>query len=123
MIRAIGWLFKTALFAALVLILGNSVNWHGRTISDQVKLQLSHAERSDLAGKLKDWTADTKPYRDSLKRETTREAKRLIHLRPRPSVASNESSPGGEPSEQLPSSERQKLRALIRELNGPENRN
>jgi hypothetical protein len=120
MFKAIGWLIKTALFAALVLVIGNLVNWKGRTVSDQVKVQLSHAERTELGEKLKDWTSDTKTYRDDLVRETTHEAKKLTHLRPHTAVAANGE---GEPSEQLPSSERQKLRALIRELNSPQDRN
>jgi uncharacterized membrane protein len=120
MFKAIGWLIKTALFAGLVLVIGNLVNWRGRTISDQVKTQLSHAERTELGEKLKDWTSDSRAYKDDLVRETTHEAKKLTRWRPHAAVTASEE---GEPGEQLPSSERQKLRALIRELNSPQNRN
>src|SRR6185312_9150448 len=92
MLKALGWTLKIAMFAALVLVLGNYIHVGGRTVSDQVRTGLAHAERSDLASDVKDWaTRLTKDARKGASRHA-REA-------------------------EIPSSEKQKLRDLIRELN------
>lgn len=46
MFKLIGWCFKFAIFAAVVLVASHLVRWNGRTISDQVKTGLSKAERA-----------------------------------------------------------------------------
>jgi len=45
MFRLIGWVIKTALFAALILVVGQIIQWNGKSVSDQIKTGLSHAER------------------------------------------------------------------------------
>ncbi len=97
MLRLIGWAIKLGLFAAIVLVLGHVVTWKGQTISDQVKTQISHAERMDLVGQVKHWT------------NKTLGEERGAHGAP---------SNGKQKDEQILSSERQKLKALIQELNG-----
>jgi hypothetical protein len=95
MLKALGYLFKIALFSIFILILGNAVHWEGRTISDQVKLRMSHAERSQVYGSVRNWAE--KLTLDA-KKGAARKADQVI-------------------DEEIPHSERQKLRALIRELN------
>jgi hypothetical protein len=46
MLKIIGWIFKTTLFAIVVLIAAHYVTWDGKTVSDQVRSTLSSAERS-----------------------------------------------------------------------------
>ncbi|HUP58172.1 MAG TPA: hypothetical protein VM598_12010 [Bdellovibrionota bacterium] len=88
--------FKVALFSLIVLTLGNIFGWSGKTVSDRIRTQLSTAERKidHAAGEARNWVA---------------EKGREILPEPR----KQERDP-----EQIPPSERQKLRNLIRELNG-----
>lgn len=90
MLKAIGWMLKLAVFSLVVLILGNYVRWpsSGRTISDEVRTHLSHAERSAVAGQVREWAG-----------KVTEDARKGIQ-------------------EEISPSERQKLNTLIRELNG-----
>jgi hypothetical protein len=121
MFKAIGWLIKAALFAALVLVLGNLVHWKGRTVSDQVRVGIAHAERSDVADKLKDWTSNTADDLEDHVPKNVIEGAKHLRLHPLKKIAANSVSRSEEDQsdERLPSSERQKLRALIRELNSP----
>ncbi|MCM2278405.1 MAG: hypothetical protein NDJ89_10050 [Oligoflexia bacterium] len=94
MFKFIGLLFKGAIFALIVLALGHKLHWGERTISDQVKVQLSHAERSEIAGKVRGWAGE-------VSREVQEKSAKL-----KPAA-----------DELIPATERQKLKALIRELN------
>ncbi len=95
MLKGIGYLIKLALFSVLVLILGNAVHWEGKTISDQIKIRMSHAERSDIYGSVRTWA-------EKLTLDAKKGAlKKADQLR----------------GEDILPSERQKLKALIRELN------
>jgi hypothetical protein len=93
MLRLLSFLIKLSIFGVVILMLGHVVTWKGKTISDQVKTQMSHAERMDLVGQVKTWTNDT---------------------------LSSEASPRAKQKkdEQISPTERQKLKALIQELNG-----
>jgi hypothetical protein len=99
MFKTLGFCIKVVFFSVIVLILGNWLRWDGKTISDQVKLRMSHAERSNLLGVVRNW-AD----------EVTHDARKGIQKKLNYSRASEE-------EEEIPSSEKQKLKALIRELN------
>jgi len=97
MLRLIGLLIRLAIFSAFVLILGNWVKWDGKTISDQVRIGMSHAEETDVIEKIRGWAQQVthdahKGFRNKLHRTE-------------------------EDREEIPASERQKLKALIRELN------
>ncbi len=46
MFKLMGFLMKTALFALLILVMGQVIRWNGRTVSDQVKSHLAQAQRS-----------------------------------------------------------------------------
>src|SRR5262245_11046742 len=98
MFRAIGFVFKVAIFSLAVLILGNWIKWDGLTLSDQVKTHLSHAESTvPYYEKLKDWAGDLvdDARAGAVKRKSTKNRE----------------------DQEIKASERQKLRALIRELN------
>src|SRR6185437_1337274 len=117
-------LIKTSIFAAVVLVLANTFKIGKRTVSDQVRLELSHAENAaEMTGipktantfshDVKAWahqvTADQK---DGMLRRAKMEKSTVAHvlaLRKRHAVKVV--------SEEIPASERQKLRALMRELN------
>jgi hypothetical protein len=103
MLRLLGWLIKLGVFATIVLVLGHVVTWKGKTISDQVKTQLSHAERTDLVGKVKRWSKEI----DSTP----------LNLGTGSGGTAPKTGAGKDTAEELLSSERQKLKALIQELN------
>lgn len=96
MFKIVGFFLKLTVFSLLVLVIGNWLRWDGITISDQIKLKMSHAEDTGLFDSVRDW-AD----------QLTHDAKRGFHKK-LGQISSQE---------EIPSSERQKLRALIRELN------
>ena len=97
MFRAIGFLIKISLFSLLVLILGNWIRWNGVTISDQIKFQMAHAEKSAVWMNITQWSENmVHDARDGFKKK--------------PQLRSTE-------LEDHPSSERRKLKALIQELN------
>jgi hypothetical protein len=85
MLKLLGSGIKLVIFSLLVLILGNWLHWDGRTISDQVKMGMSHAEESSVVHSLRSWA-------------------QKITLNARE-------------GEEITTSERQKLKALIKELN------
>ena len=124
MIKLFGSLLKFALFSIGVLILGNWIRWDGKTVSDQIQTRVSHAENSDMAEKVKSWS---KELIDDTKKASSHSAKKSIHGAAAPSGASTHETVSAHsisneirnPSEEIPPTERQKLRALIRELNSP----
>jgi hypothetical protein len=114
MIKAIGWLIKLTLFSVLILVLGNWIQWKGKSVSDQVKTQISHAERSDFANSIRRWTGDVA---QDARKGARRKSVRSVSVEEETEVTSEEPHPAAKPMESIHSSERQKLRALIQELN------
>ncbi len=102
MLKAIGSCLKILTFSILVLILGNWFKWDGRTISDQVKFHMAHAERSETLNTVREWA-----------QKITHEASKGAHIK---SIHFSSPMTVTVPEEISPS-ERQKLRALIQELN------
>ena len=104
MLRAFFWVLKVAVFSLIVLALGNWIHWRGRTISDQVKVNISHAEQltGEVADNAKTWVEEKKKQAENALGEAKEKAQ--------------------EAPEHIAPSERQKLRALIRELNGTKKR-
>jgi len=90
MLKALAWVIKTSAFALVVLVLANYIRMGNKTVSDQVRMELSHAESA--AG-----------------RTWVHSAERRVQAHKRHALKMM--------SEEIPSSERQKLRALMRELN------
>lgn len=103
MIRAIGFLIKTCFFSVVILILGNWLKIGDRTISDQIKTQIAHAEQWKIAGKIRGWTMRFDPE----------------HLGRQRKIKLEEAVTGSDDhsSERISPSERQKLKNLILELN------
>jgi hypothetical protein len=106
-LKLIGTIFRTVSFAATVLVLGSYLRWGDHTVSDQIRLTLSHAERSPVIApvvhSLGEWTR-------LLSHDVTKLFKKKLNL------GSHTSHETDEP-EEVSLSERQKLRALIIELN------
>src|SRR5277367_1749199 len=104
MFRAIFWVMRLAIFSVIVLALGNWIHWRGKTISDQVQVNLSHAEQmtGQAAENAKTWVVEKKKQAEN----ALGDAKQKTEDVP----------------EHIAPSERQKLRALIRELNGTQKR-
>lgn len=84
---------KVAIFALAVLMIGNWVRLGGRTLSDQVKRTMAKAESSDTFQNARRYAGDLV--------EDAKKGAALKNAAP-----------------EIPSSEKQKLRELIRELNG-----
>ena len=94
---------KITLFAGLVLVLGNLIQWKGRTVSDQVKTGVAQAEKSQLAAKAHNLIdLSQQAFRTS--------ANQRNHLK-------SESAAKTTDPQHPTFSERQKLRTLIQELN------
>lgn len=98
MFKFFGTLIKLCLFSLGVLALGNWIRWNGRTISDQVRIGMAHAEKSNIFESFKTWTETV-----------TRDARQGALKKPKFNSAYSD--------EGITSSERQKLKALIKELN------
>ena len=120
MFKLLGLTIKVLIFSLIVLVLANWAQWRGRTISDQVKTQLAHAERSRLAGqvgeKVKGWAelASESAHAGVTGLRERAERKWNGQEAGAPAAASDEDEPA---PERIPASEKQKLKALIRELN------
>jgi hypothetical protein len=144
MLKAIALVLKLAAFAAIVLVVANMLKWDGKTVSDQVKSQIAHAERSEIADRVRELTgtAEDRAARELRERKAklTESIRRLKGEDARekddsPRVkdaAARERSPAREHleeiaaadapqarGERIQSSERQKLKALMKELNSP----
>jgi hypothetical protein len=145
MLKAVGSALKLVLFSIAILVIGNWVSWDGRTLSDHVRRQISRAERSDTAaylqGVARKVTEDARSGFDKkIKNHGRIPAMAHAQTKAKPAVREDESqaddndvtdrteiqsaAPKHElhaaatrSDEKIPSSERQKLRALIRELN------
>lgn len=108
MFKALGLCIKLVIFSILVLILGNWLHWDGKTISDQVKLKMAHAERVGIVDTMRDWAE-----------KVTHDAKKGFQKK----TGRSSSTTPSEAQEEITSSERQKLKALIRELNSSHGKN
>jgi hypothetical protein len=136
MFKAIGWLIKLSIFAGIILVLGNMLHWRGRTVSDQVKTSLAAAQQSETLDDIKTWanhmtSAPATPghsathLKSAKKRALPQEnPHHFINSAVHPVMTSTaatqptaETEDARAQQEEIPSSERQKLRALIRELN------
>lgn len=113
MLRAISFILKLAILSVIVLVLGNWIRWGDNTISDEIRSQMAQAQRSQFLHETKAWTQDLfNDFRKGASRlKETRPA-----LKPRQSSSGQEADPEG-----ILPTERQKLRALIHELNSPKN--
>lgn len=95
MLKFIGVLLKISLFTLAVLVLGNLVQIRGRTVSDQIKTQMSHAERLLPVQPLEEWRQKIKNTSNDLIEAA---------------------------DEEILPSERKKLQSLLKELNSESTR-
>lgn len=54
MIRLILWPVKMAILAVVILVLGQIIEFDGRTVSDQIKVTLSQVMRSDVVRQIRE---------------------------------------------------------------------
>jgi hypothetical protein len=124
MLKAIGFVFKCTLFAVVVLILGNWVKWDGHTASERVTRWIHQARSNRTVGEVAEkvgdqtrrWarglTSDAKAGAQSRVPESQRDQSTLSQAGPQRDGRTDPAK-----TESISPSERQKLRALIRELN------
>jgi len=108
MLRSIGWLIKVCFFSLIVLILGQLIHWGNRTVSDEIKQQMAHAEQTQSYKTFKNWSKTL--VQDA--KEGARRKWNSFFL----NSTQNEMQSFSEEDE-ISSSEKQKLKALIQELN------
>ncbi|OFZ18364.1 MAG: hypothetical protein A2X94_12510 [Bdellovibrionales bacterium GWB1_55_8] len=104
MLKLIGLGIKLTVLGTIFLVLGNVLEWRGKTISDQVKVQIAQAERSQLFHRVRKISSELS--------EDSRLGQKQAHKFGRKNNSGVRST-----EEDIPVSERQKLKSLIRELN------
>src|SRR4051812_11920086 len=87
---------KFTIFCILVLLVGNWLKLNGKTVSDQIRSGMAHAENTEAVRVLKDWSKKIP----------------LVAQPPKEDEEAKNSPPG----EDVKVSEREKLRDLIKEL-------
>ncbi len=102
MLNLIKAILKFSFFALTVLVVANWIEWDGKTLSEQIRSQVSRASPSDMIEQVRSWA-------HQLTHDAAQGSKKKSK-----SLSSAENK---EESESIPSTERQKLRALIQELN------
>ena len=108
MFKAIGWVLKLTVFAALVLVLGNYFKWGGKTVSDQVKTQMAKAESLEVPSAV----AHVQGWASGLISDAGQGSRKNGSV-----LRKVEKEQRPEEGTDIPSSERQKLKTLIRDLN------
>jgi len=110
LLNAILFIIKFVFVSIFILILGNTIRWDGKTLSDQVKMGMSHAEESLFYHDITKWATHV----------TDDARKGWSHQNPKTSHPKSELQKTEylkEYKDELTPTERQKLRALIKELN------
>jgi hypothetical protein len=133
--KVLGWIVKASLFAGLVLILGNVLHIGGKTVSDQVRTSLSHAEQIGAIDHVKNFADDVtdraKRAVNEVKKPAGRHGANAAPVVQNRKVASEKNPISENPrkptqkliqaetnnTESILASERQQLRTLIRDLN------
>lgn len=134
MLKALGWIIKISLFSVAVLLAGDWVHWNGKTLSQHVRAQVGQAEHTNTAaymrGLTRRVTEDAREGFDKkIKQLKLKTSSAEIIDRTEMQAAAPVSSMKGRLPEQnsgqtmarteepIAPSERQKLKALIHELN------
>jgi hypothetical protein len=124
MLKLIGWIIKITLFSIAILIIGAFVRWDGKTISDQIRTHLSyatsyspHVDAAKASRNLKNeiqghWREIKEKLSNGTEKAPSESDKNQLTK-----LSSSGVNALGAGDEEIPPSERQKLRALIRELN------
>ena len=135
MLRALSGFIKLGLFSIVILLAGEWAHWDGKTLSQHVQDGLFHVEKSDAAayvrGLTRRVTEDARQGFDKKMKQRDRAqgsahaSNEIIDRTPTqasaPQLQKSELHAAVQTEEQIPPSERQKLRALIRQLNSSDN--
>jgi uncharacterized membrane-anchored protein YjiN (DUF445 family) len=120
MLKALGWIVKLTLFSVAILLAGDWIHWSGKTLAQHVRTQAAHAERSDTASYMRDLThrvtEDARTGLDKKIKQLKHTTNAVVTDRTEMQAAAP-SRTIARTEELIPSSERQKLKALISELN------
>ena len=111
MLSTIRFCVKFTLLSLFILVLGNWVNWDGKTLSEHVKVTMVEVEKSQTYLEIQGWV---KSLTSDARKGIQKRAINGLKLNQGSQTASDEAEP-----EEISSTERQKLKALIRELNTP----
>jgi hypothetical protein len=143
MLKALGWMIKLTLFSIAILLAGDWISWQGRTLSQHLRGHVEQIGRTDTAsyvrGLTRKVTADARAGFEKKTRQKDK-ARGANATQARQDSQTQESAESREINDQVESqaaaprthaiahveepiapSERQKLRALIRELNSAHN--
>jgi len=111
MFKLIGWAIKTTLFIALILVVGQIIQWNGKSVSDQIKTGLSHAER--MAPKnLSNLSVDTDELGQKVKNafDFSNSLSLLSAKTKKESASLTRQTPS---EEKIPATDKKELRALL----------
>jgi hypothetical protein len=108
MLNALGSLLKTSAFIIGILLAGQWIEWDGKTLSSHVQRTWNQTMNLQTLERIKEWAKE-------VTHDATEGAKKLSSS---DEVRSRAAAPARNGSEEITSSEREKLRNLIRELNG-----
>lgn len=134
MLRLVGLTLKLAIFSLAVLLAGQWIRWDGQTLSEHVLTQLHRAESSSTADSLRELTRSlTQDAKNGFQKKQQAPSRGRVSAaahanasmsaptdltdRAATQSAAVTRAPSTSDGEKIPPSERQKLRALIRELN------
>ncbi|MGK5084161.1 hypothetical protein WDW37_12765 [Bdellovibrionota bacterium FG-1] len=112
MLRTVGFVIKAVLFSVFVIWISNWVRWDGKTVSEHVMNTANHIEKSNITQQARTWARKiTVDAREGVAKKSHR------HNEVNSDRTETEAAAPSRSEDQIPSSERQKLRELIRELN------
>jgi uncharacterized membrane protein YhiD involved in acid resistance len=105
-------IIKYSLIALLIIVLANWIQWKGKTVSDQIKTQMAQAEQSTIFKKAQHWKNSVSV--DIKKGVIVKLHNEQIKLM---NSLDETKSKQVETKEIIPSTEKEKLRSLIQDLN------
>lgn len=110
MFKTLGLVLKVIVFSVLILVFAHKIHFGEKTISDEIRSKMAHAENSQIFQNAKLWAsglvADAKQGESHYRKVIPHQIEQTLIKTP--------------PDEQFMPTERQKLRALISELNKPD---
>ncbi len=113
MLKLIGGLIKAALFALIVLVIGSTVRIGDRTISDQIKVRIASAERSEPLRQAKTVVENIGEEARQGTLQVSREITRKLSQPPGESPRESKEKQRSAKRSEIPSAERQELKNVI----------
>jgi len=111
MLKLIGWVIKTTIFAAVILVLGNWIHWKGTTLSDHIKTQMAQVDRHAPIELSKIHLNQLPEAAKNIIRESRIESKKSASTRGQPSTARAHDS-----RDRISTQDQAQFRALLKEL-------